>query len=156
MCLGTPVSERQLSRIKKEAQKRGYIRIYKVVGVETDHFHPPLMPKPSYYKYGVQKAVNFNSVLLDAGWHGFRNKKSAEQWLEDSKVMDLSEVTIECLAKPEWIIDAGIYKRPLPFPMSKSMPAMETIRLTRLCFPKFPKTKVTVREFRKLCKSKNI
>jgi len=152
MCLGKPVSERQLSRIKKEAQKRGYIRIYKVVGVKTDHFHPPLMPGPSYYKYGVQKAVNFNSILLqeDAGWHGFRNKKSAEQWI------DLSEVTIECLAKPEWIIDAGIYKTPLCFPMSKSMPAMETIRLTRLCFPKFPKTKVTVREFRKLCKSKNI
>lgn len=155
MCLGTPVSERQLSRIKKEAQKRGYIRIYKVVQLGTAHFaHPnysyPLIP----YEYSVQEAKNLGNS--DAGWHGFRNKKSAEQWLEDSKVMDLSEVTIECLAKPEWIIDAGIYKRPLCFPMSKSMPAMETIRLTRLCFPKFPKTKVTVREFRKLCKSKNI
>jgi hypothetical protein len=135
MCMGTPYSKEKQDKIRKAAQKRGYINVYKVAQKASYSFYAPM--QDGLYTVGVQKAHNLE--LENGGWHGFLDLKSAEKW----KIKD--DVILVCKAKVKWIKNCGSSF----WPNSRRL---RTVLLTHLCFPKFPKTTVTVREFREQCK----
>ena len=129
MCLGIPYSKEEQDKIRKAAQKRGYIRVYKVVKSRRSRFIACC--QQTKFKAGVQRAQGLKSPYAhSAGFHGFRDLESTRMWQNEL------EIIIQCLAKAEWIIDVGRFGEE------------ETIRLTHLCFPKFPNTKVTVKDFK--------
>jgi hypothetical protein len=128
MCMGTPVSQKELNQIRSDARKRGYIRIYKVVRKQGRHF------SGMFYRTFYKQFMKARNHGLDKGFHGFRTLESAERWWGNKTI-------IECLAKPQWIMDCGI-----------TSSGLATIKTSHLCFPKFPAEKIMVREFRALCK----
>ena len=144
MCMGTPISKTGLKQLKAEARKRGYIRIYKVVKKGSDSF--PKWSSPfgyGFYKPGIQAADKDRSgpIFCQSGWHGFRDRKSATRFGYGN------ETVLSCLALSDWIIDAG--KDTIS---CTHFVTLKTIRLTTLCFPKYPKQVVTLREFKRQLK----
>jgi hypothetical protein len=89
----------------------------------------------------------YSGSIFDSykGFHAFCDLKSANNYKLRLAIKTFpyisvavrnNEIVIKCLAKRSWVIDVGVDIN------------TNTIRLTKLCFPKCPNKKVTVREFR--------
>lgn len=136
MCMGEPYKKRKQQEIKSAAKRRGYVTVYKVVWKDQACFRSAVFR--DRHKPGIQKVRYLNEP--ESGWHGFLDLKSAERYRR-ARLAPYTYKILRCKAKAEWIIDCG------------EKDSMKTILLSRLCFPKFPDTRVTVREFRERCKS---
>lgn len=147
MYLGQAYNESYSKRRIRELTTNGYIRVYKVVHLAKKSF-TCLLRWRGKYKSGVQTAKLIDdkewiSNSGDWGWYAFTDRRSAEIYADCPK-----NIVIECLAKPEWILDIGHDEY--------GCEKLRTIRLKKLCFPQFPKTKVTVKEFREALKKENV
>lgn len=137
MCIEKNLGEAALKRYRAKG-KNGYIRVWKVVIEQSGYYIALLQHNNSRkrYKKGLchayEKAKEENELI-----YACRDKKSARQW---------SGTTIECLVKPEWVKAVGISFR------------NRYLNLTTkaIVMPEFPKTKVTVREFREAIKGKKV
>lgn len=128
MCMGTLYSKKKQDKIRKAAQRRGYITVYKVAWKKRKWSYPPFYSEYGAYKKGIQKARSL--YHREGGWHGFLDLRSAKKYVSSI------DIILVCKAKASWIKDCGHSR------------GKKTILLTHLCFPKFPDTKVTVKEFK--------
>ena len=137
MCIGTELSSRALAKYKAESKKRGYIRVWKRVLVEK---HWGFVSYVNGYLYG-RGLLHFHSARSNAAHedqliHAYRWKTEAQ--FHESEIEET--VQIECLVKPEWV-------------MAISSSGLTT---KAIVMPRYPKTKVTIAEFRKAVKGKKV
>lgn len=137
MCLGQELPPQSQEKIKREAKKRGYIRVYKTVLLRDGDKAKPrgfvAWWTHKSHKKGIQRAYGVETKT-EGGWHAFRSRRSAEKSIYSASWR--GKTIIECLALPEWIKNSGKYY------------SLKTILFTKLCFPEFPKRKVTIKEFK--------
>lgn len=133
MCLQSIYKKkRQKKEIKKATIGKEYIRLYKGVSHTENNFVTCLYGN---YNNGLNIAVKeriylaFSSNTYLTGFHCQKSKRRAAEW---GKV-------IEVLVKPSWVTSIG-YNDGITFICEKAV------------FPKYPKRKVTVKEFRKAAK----
>jgi hypothetical protein len=131
MCLGRNLGQKALKKFRAKG-KNGYIRVWKAVKVDRKNYTGLIFTKA--YKGGLAKA-NIGSFREDQLIHAFRNKSSARYW---------SNIVVECLVKPKWVLAVG-----------NAWPEL-TLTTKAIVMPKYPATKVTVREFRKAIKGKKV
>ena len=135
MCLGTKLKD-QKRAIRKITDRHGFIRVWKLVYDNGDRFVGEY-----YQRDGYESGINVAKESRDDwGFHAFRNEQSVKSWAGSSSKSTRFTI-IQCLALPEWIMDCGHYRH------------LATIRFTKLCFPEYPKKKVTIKEFRKALSS---
>ena len=136
MCLDYELKPKQADKIKAEARKRGYIRVYKVCEQKQTGWY-----QGTRWKEGQHKAKNLKQ--RDGGWYAYLNIASARgvrnYWGSDSHYIKV------CYAKPSWIKRLGeSYLSKLNFAGI----------FTHLAFPDWDKGDMTIREFRAMCKEK--
>lgn len=135
MCLGTKLKD-QKRAIRRITDRHGFIRVWKLVFDDGDHF-----VGECYQRDGYEPGINIaEESCNDWGFHAFRNEKSAKIWAS-AYSEPLGFTIIQCLALPEWVVECGHLNR------------LATIKFTKLCFPEYPKKKVTIKEFRKALSS---
>ena len=137
MCLDYEYEERTVNKIRKDAEHRGYIKVYKVCGyLKTGWCW--CIP----YMKGIQRA-DHDPLDTQSGWYAYLDKEEAIKFLRIC--LDGKECVKTCYAKPEWLKGAGW-----------SRYNNETYRVgvfTKLAFPDWDKGDMTVREFKALCKA---
>jgi len=127
MCMGRELSQLSLSRYKVTGKQKGYIRIWKVV-IRGKHYYPEYFRTNISFKAGLNYQYNGHPI------HAFRDKKSARKWITCSNII------LECLIKPVWVVKIG-----------KTLgDDKKTLTVSTIVMPKFPKTIVGVREFKKI------
>ena len=134
MCLDYDLKPKQAAKIKAEAQRRGYIRVWKVCEHKKTGWY---MSIP--WKEGQHKARNLK--CRDGGWYAYLNITSARRvrnyWGKEEHFIKV------CYAKHEWIKRVG--KRYLGKYNKAAI-------FTHLCFPDWDKGDMTIREFRDRCR----
>lgn len=134
MCLDYELPEKQADKIKAEARKRGYIRVWKrchknpYSGQESTGFW-----QGKRYKKGIAKA----SYLIDTngGWYAFLSKEAASIYAWGNHL-------VVCYAKPSWIKKLG-----------GEDGIGRAAQFTHLAFPDWHKGDMTIREFREMCRA---
>jgi hypothetical protein len=134
MCLDYELSEKQANKIKEQARKRGYIRVWKVCCQEGKRKRTGFV-NGSPYKKGVHKAKYLKD--RDGGWYSFLAKTGSKNY-KDCFV----EKIIVCYAKSEWIKKLGGY-----------LGCGRAATFTHLAFPSWDKGDMTIREFKEMCKA---
>ncbi len=139
MCMGNPLPKKKQDQIRADTRKRGYIRVYKLVFCKNNQYTAIVWSRT--HGFGIQTSEKIPGEN-EPGFHAYLTKNSAKNggFCYDK--------IIECLAKADWIIDVGT--------SHEETQKVKTVRLSKLCFPKFPNTKITVREFRQLCKQHGV
>lgn len=137
MCMGRNLGQAALKRYQAKG-KNGYIRVWKTVQRAKRWFRSDCRGKT--YKGGFYHAtyatwVNSDNCLI----HAFRDKKSARTWTRSY------EEVVECMVVPAWIMAIGSDH-------NKRL----TLTTKAIVMPEFPKTKVTVREFRAAVEGKKV
>ena len=132
MCLDYDLKPEQAAKIKAEAQRRGYIRVWKVcIKRETGWCFA------SHWKKGLRES-DYRSDY-NAGWYAYLTLEDAE-----SRMAGWSWHFIKaCYAKPQWIKRLG-----------RDEGKRRVGIFTHLCFPDWDKGDMTIREFRAMCKEK--
>ena len=138
MCLGTKLSDRSLQRYKAKGEKTGYIRVWKCVVKGPTRYRGYIWER--VYKKGFahakQRAVSEQELI-----HAFRSQASARRYIRET----YGCVIIECLVKPQWVMAIG-----------STHSGIKTLTTKAIVMPEYPKTKVTVAEFRAAIKGKKI
>jgi len=129
MCLDRELSQKQFNKIKSEAQRRGYIRVWKVCSEKRTGWCFVLE-----WKKGLRKAEY--SERCDSGWYAYLSLEEAKQKME-CWVFHYIKV---CYAKPSWIKRLG------------KDGSFEVGVFTHLVFPDWAKGDMTIREFRAECR----
>ena len=132
MCLYYYLKPKQASKIKAEARKRGYIRVWKVCGYKETGWCFGLK-----WKKGLRKSAHIKS--RDGGWYAYLSKEEAESRIA---FWPYHEIKV-CYAKPKWIKRLG-----------EDMGKRKSGIFTHLAFPNWDKGDMTIREFRAMCKGK--
>lgn len=133
MCLGNRLSKKKLQEYKDSGKKQGYIRVWKRVEEKRTCYQSLVQGRR--YKGGLCLSRN-DAWRSDALIHAFR-RKSARQFGDDAFY---KLAIIECLVKPEWIVTISSY----------------ALTTKAIVMPEYPKTKVTIREFRAAIKGKRV
>jgi len=136
MCLSYELTKPRADKIKAEARKRGYIRVYKVCG--TNSFNCTGVFRQTKYKERVCEAYG-NNTDKNVGWYAFLSQRMAKGYLIKS---NKEEIKV-CYAKPSWIKRLGRDDRSRHIGI-----------FTHLAFPDWDKGDMTIREFRDMCKGK--
>ena len=132
MCLDYDLKPEQAAKIKAEAQRRGYIRVYKVCKEKkTGWFFG------RYWRKGLHKAGRLK--MYDGGWYAYLTLGAAR----DKTYMSPRKYVRTCYAKPSWIKRLGTDWR-----------SRRVGIFTHLCFPDWKTGDMTIREFRAMCKGK--
>jgi len=135
MCLDYDLKPEQAAKIKAEARKRGYIRVWKVCKEKHTGWY-----QGRYWDKGLHKAGSLD--FEDGGWYVYLSHKSAKSLNREFR--KYCELSIKvCYAKPSWIKRLGgdCFNRRVGI-------------FTHLCFPDWDKGDMTIREFRAMCKEK--
>lgn len=134
MCLDYELTEKQANKIKEQARKRGYIRVWKRVyhcsrlnQKQTGYF------QDKRYRKGIHKAAFLTAD--NGGWYVFLSKRAATMYEWGSK-------TVVCYAKSSWIKNLGGYDG-----------CGKAAQFTHLAFPAWDKGDMTIREFREMCRA---
>ena len=134
MCLDYELTKKQADKIKEQARKRGYIRVWKV----CSSYKLTGWMYGAKYINAIRKARCKNRMTgkKNVGWYAYLNKKSAQDCRDQGVIMT-------CYAKPEWIKRLGhnYYLKNYPVGI-----------FTHLAFPDWDKGDMTIREFRAMCK----
>jgi len=145
MCLDYDLKPKQAAKIKAEAQRRGYIRVWKVCRTNPynstgvfSHLSSAGNLGQARYKEGLRKACGDNTDK-NVGWYAFLGRRTAENY----KIKTNKEEIKVCYAKPSWIKRLGGYES-----------CGEAAIFTHLCFPDWKTGDMTIREFRAMCKGK--
>lgn len=137
MCLGTKLTEIGLNRYKSKGKKLGYIWVWKTAKARNGKYVPEYYPEFGSYEKWLNKArpdARFEDHLI----HAFRKGESAKRWGSwKSKIL-------KCLVSPDWIKAIG------------REGGYFTLTTKAIVMPEYPKTKVTIREFRAAIKGKKI
>ena len=137
MCLDYELTKSRADKIKAEAKRRGYIRVWKVCKEkQTGWFMGKIWEK------GLRKAICLEEP--DGGWYAYLSLSGAKAF---TKPYRKGWVFIKvCYAKPQWIkrLGKGISTRVKG----------DVGIFTHLCFPNWDKGDMTIREFRAMCKGK--
>ena len=133
MCLDYELSKKQANKIKAEARKRGYIRVWK----RCHHCRYTGRDHTGYfqdkkYKKGIQRAAFLKEEY--GGWYAFLNKKAAKEYGWGGHL-------VICYAKPSWIKRIGGYRG-----------IGRAAQFTHLAFPDWDKGDMTIKEFREMCR----
>ena len=136
MCLDYDLTTKQADKIKAEARKRGYIRVYKVCNKGRTGWHIG-----SKWKKGLRRAMNIRKK--DGGWYAYLNITSA--WRVRNYWGKKHHFIKVCYAKSEWIKRIG----------KSHLKKYNSVGIfTHLCFPDWEKGDMTIREFRAMSKGK--
>ena len=131
MCLSYDLKPKQFDKFKSEAQKRGYIRAYKV----CRYGHTGAFTSRKF-KPGMQVAGQL--MKHDGGWYAYLTKTGARREVRKWHYTKM-EIKV-CYAKPSWIKRLGTNSG-------------STVGIfTHLCFPDWDKGDMTIREFRDRCR----
>lgn len=139
MCMGTNLGKAALKRYRAKG-KNGYIRVWKVVR-KSGYRYISIWIGHVYEKgftHAHKKAQEEQRLI-----HAFRDESSAKNWASSY------ELVIECMIRPSWITAVGISS-------GLSGYNKKTLTTKAIVMPEFPKTKVTVREFRAAVKGKKV
>ena len=137
MCLDYELTKPKADKIKAEARKRGYIRVWKICSEKRTGWY-----YAKKWKEGLRKAANLK--YSNGGWYAYLTLKGARKELREKELRDwLDDCEIKtCYAKPQWI---------------KRLGGNDSGRIgifTHLAFPDWDKGVMTIREFRDMCKGK--
>ena len=135
MCLDYELTEKQADKIKEQARKRGYIRVWKVCKIKATG--GKRYGWDNLWRKGVRKAEGLKEN--NAGWYAFLSKQGAQRYFLSGEFIKV------CYAKHSWIKRLGGYK------YHKCGGAAI---FTHLAFPDWDKGNMTIREFRAMCKEK--
>ena len=143
MCLSYDLTKPRADKIKAEARKRGYIRVYKVCATNP-YISTGVFSRVSSagrmcqtrYKEGLRKAWG-DKTDKNVGWYAFISHGGAKRY------NPFHESIKTCYAKPSWIKRLGGYDF-----------CGHAAIFTHLCFPDWDKGDMTIREFRAMCKDK--
>lgn len=133
MCMGRNLGKVALKKYQAKG-KNGYIKVYKSVFRYRYKKHYSALVFPKRYDGGLHHArqtARYEDQLI----HAFRDKRSAKKW---------GQMVVECLVKPAWIVAVG------------SDCPEKTLTTKAIVMPEFPRTKVTVKEFRAAVKGKKV
>jgi len=137
MCLAYDLTKPRADKIKAEARKRGYIRVYKV----CDRKYTGWMVN-KWWKDGLQKAGNIKTK--NGGWYAYLSLYQARRFRDCFNSGLSSNYSIKvCYAKPSWIKRLG-----------GDWDNNRVGIFTHLCFPDWDKGDMTIREFRAMSKGK--
>ena len=132
MCLSYDLKPKQFDKFKSEAQKRGYIRAYKV----CRYGHTGAFTSRKF-KPGMQEAGQL--MKRDGGWYAYLAKTGA---MRSVRTWHYTKMEIKvCYAKASWIKRLGNNEGYVGI-------------FTHLVFPDWDKGDMTIREFRAMCKEK--
>ena len=131
MCLSYDLKPKQFDKFKSEAQKRGYIRAYKVCRYGHTGAFTSRKFKPGRQKAGQLKRH-------DGGFYAYLTKSAARRAASGWLLLVGIKV---CYAKASWIKRLGNNEGYVGI-------------FTHLCFPDWDKGDMTIREFRAMCKEK--
>jgi len=136
--MGRNLGKAALKRYQAKG-RNGYIRVWKVVNPTKGKYVPEAEINRilGLYKTGFNHARK-NALDEDELIHAFRNLTSARSWASAYQNI------IECLIEPGWIVAVG------------DSYSDKTLTTKAIVMPEFPKTKVTVREFRVAIKGKKV
>ena len=132
MYLGYELKPKQAAKIKAEARKRGYIRVWKVCEEKCTGWC-----FSRKWEEGLCESEHLNDYA--DGWYAYLSLEEAESRM-DGWVDHFIKV---CYAKPQWIKRLG-----------GDGEGQEVGIFTHLCFPDWDKGDMTIREFRAMCKGK--
>lgn len=134
MCLDYELTKNQADKIKTQARKRGYIRVWKVCKKRKTGWY-----FGSIWKKGLRKAMRLNQK--DGGWYAHLSLEDARKYANVRMWLDLSVKA--CYAKPSWIKCIG-------GDLGKNLVGI----FTHLAFPDWDwdKGDMTTREFRAMCR----
>ena len=139
MCLDTMYSQDKLEKEIKTATIGGeYIRLYKAVRTRGRKFANVCFNIPTHIftnsiNIARQKKIVGGSCGYISGFHCCNEIADALNWGHKQDV-------IEILVKPSWVTTVGFQFYEKTFVCSKMVD------------PKYPAKKVTIREFRRICK----
>ena len=137
MCLSYDLTKPRADKIKAEARKRGYIRVYKVCMKKYTGWY-----QGTKWKEGHCKARSLD--YRDGGWYAYLTLKIARDYQEKFNLFCIHTHYIKtCYAKPSWIKRLGGDYRNRRVGI-----------FTHLCFPDWDKGDMTIREFRAMSKGK--
>lgn len=134
MCLDKDFSKKQFDKRVQQAKKRGYIRVYKVCSINWYGNKLTGTVCGEKYKAGIWKATG---VGRDAGWHAYLSYRAAKKFRHPNPIK-------VCYAKPQWIKRLGKY-----------IYIGEAGIFTHLAFPDWERGKMTVKQFKQICKKYN-
>lgn len=140
--MGAKLSKAAHTRYINVGKKKGYIRVWKTVIVRSEKYYQEYIVPHKAHKAGLNKAwarAKEDNQFI----HAFRNEKSAKNWCFSHKCI------VECLINPKWIVAIGDY-------YSLTEKRLLTLTTRAIVMPVYPKTKVTVKEFRDAIKNKKI
>ena len=136
------LSDRSLSRYKATGKKTGYIRVWKCVIKGPTHYRGYVWER--FYKKGFahakQRAVSEQQLI-----HAFRSQAAAKNYQRHDTSHWENVVVIQCIVKPQWVMAIGLTS------LKK-----KTLTTKAIVMPAYPKTRVTVAEFRAAIKGKKI
>ena len=136
MCLKVEHKKGTVAKMKRQAHRKGYIRVYKACtcdfGIKCSGWY-----FGRRYRQGMQVAkVSRDGRKNEAGFYAYLTK-------EGTKCVDwMNCKTKVCYAKPEWLKRAG-----------KDNAGNRVGIFTKLVFPNWDKGDMTIREFKALCKA---
>ena len=133
MCLSYELKPKQADKIKAEARRRGYIRVWKVCEKRCTGWY-----KRTRWKKGLRKALHLRRD--DGGWYAYLNHEEAKRTLYFESTYLYLKV---CYTKASWIKRLGFDAR-----------GRKVGIFTHLCFPDWERGDMTIREFRAMCKGK--
>lgn len=136
MCLVQISPKRSRDKFLKGANRRGYIRVYKVCEEGKTGWYTG-----TPYRDGLQEASPhpyfYHPDGVDVGFHAYLSLYEAEKTRSDMSTFQ-DEVFIKtCYAKPKWLNGLSLRTKEASF--------------THLVFPDWDKGDMTIREFRNIC-----
>ena len=131
MCLTCLSSAKKRKEYIAEAQKRGYIRVYKVC-----------KKKRTGWLYGRRYCQGLISAKgdpdrINQGFHACLSLQKARRLQAGTSYLPTHIIT--CYAKPQWVKGLSLRNKHASF--------------THLVFPEWKRGDMTIREFRQACKS---
>ena len=132
MCLDYELTKPEADKIKAEARKRGYIRVYKVFNAYNTGWS-----MGTRWRKGLRKGAYIKQPY--GGWYALLTLKAARKELA---IWNDPHYIKTCYAKPSWIKRLGMSD------------GHRVAIFTHLCFPDWDKGDMTIREFRAMCKGK--
>ena len=137
MCLAYELSKKSDKEIKALANRRGWIKVYKVC-----YYRETGIYRGRSWAHGLHESIGHQSYF-DAGWYGCLSLAAARKEVKILHHVRHTHIKT-CYAKPEWIKRLG----------SNDCEDGDRIGIfTHLVFPKWQKGKMTIREFKALCKA---
>ncbi len=140
MCLNNsvPNGSKKFNKFVSKFDKHGYVKIYKR---DKRDFVGDWFANNHIWDSGYVKAKNLDFNPNNAGFYGFLT-------LDDYKREYFNQKHVVCMVKKSWIIDTETN--------CESGQVGRACRCTAMVFPESGKQKVTVREFRGICKKNNV